>query len=454
MAFPPPSLATCSSSDLYQWLWKHRFDQSAPAVQSFLQEALDSSNNNKESTASASDAANARLLEKKNPLKQDAFTVSMIQPARSKMQLSFRDNGMELVDKNDNRLTMTAGSSSISHLIVYPKPHDCQVIKDNDNKVTTTDSVLIVLKKDSSNNSCLHFKNKPVQQICFSLPTDFPLYKTDAPDASDYHQPAQHSSRWTLLLQQCLGLNTDKDNCTILRFHKEPFDDHHFVSAHDDTNQHSTTHSAMPFVHCTLGVKEGALYPSREGLLFLAPAPLWIPVAHIAQCEWSRSTERYVELIVTVTNDENEESRKQQQQHSFTYIRQAEFEGLNQFLTTYIMSRGDEDNTTEGIVDNEEPLPSTNGGPRGKRRRASLQAQATNKRAVQQLVGDDDDDDEEDVTFHAGTDHMDDEEGNDEEEDDGDDEEDDEDEDGEILDDEDDDEALEAEVLDDEDLDG
>ena len=251
-----PNLLDCEPSALASYLLDNRFEGDAMATASFLLECT--------STLPNAEAISAQLLvgeaevteetveednEKKtvvetssdlgNALTEKA-TVSMTTP-RGKFTMTLHEQGIRFANAKNQFLLIPP--QTVERIVMFPKPEDCRKVGKQD--VYSGDMVLLCLQNDTN------FNDKPLTQVCFQPP------KGDSPTASS----------WLDLFCTCLRLNK-KRQVAIVQNPKNPTDRSRYSFRSHDPGGTSSTTAGMPYVQCYHGVKDGALYPMEEGLLF------------------------------------------------------------------------------------------------------------------------------------------------------------------------------------------
>jgi len=188
------SLQTCSSQEMASWLLQHRFDNNEMELTTFLLEAVSSLPNaqaisdqlmNDDGTGENASPTSVSYIDSKDigtELLKQGLEISFTAP-RSKFQVTFGEDGMKCLDKHKDSFVVSA----VEHIILFPKPQDCQ-------KAAATDQVLLVLK-DS-----VQYKKKSLQQLCFALPTSLPEWKSIDEDEEEEWSGLDHSDQWTRVL--------------------------------------------------------------------------------------------------------------------------------------------------------------------------------------------------------------------------------------------------------------
>lgn len=272
-------LNECSALELSQYLIEERF-QSPAAAASFLQAAF---NHAERTSISAVEQSQTEISgEFQAPLLLEEMETSFMTPRMGKVKIQLAESG----NKGGllaTRLSITNATQqqqfyipkgSVSHLIVFPKPEDCKLIRSNmkstKQRVPKAHVVLIKMRAP------IKFQGKDTEQICFTLPWNKAEGPTgpklvDAEDGEAKSWP-EATEAWRRVLTKALKGNDDDKvveggqeippmTVTQVRVDNPVF------TSHMDTST-STTTSGMPFVSCNLGVQDGVLYPLQQGLLF------------------------------------------------------------------------------------------------------------------------------------------------------------------------------------------
>ncbi|KAL3937673.1 MAG: hypothetical protein SGBAC_007274 [Bacillariaceae sp.] len=183
-------LKTCNASGLSKQLSRHRFVNRPSEVTVFLQEAYrhaekvaledamtqpnDASVDFEDSTSSSPTGTSAtNMLFLSEPLE-----TSLLTPRMGKVKIQLSPNGGLLATRINMSNTsqqqhLHVPKGSVSHLIVFPKPEDCKLIKNkNKNKNRNSNHLLkvkghVVLLKLKET---VPFQGKEVDQLCFALP--------------------------------------------------------------------------------------------------------------------------------------------------------------------------------------------------------------------------------------------------------------------------------------------
>lgn len=256
---------------------------------------------------------------------------------------------------------------NVQEIVLFPKPEDCQ-------KAKTLDMCLLHFRET------IKFKNKQISSVCFQLPASPPNIDDDDEDGMDA------TDQWAQLLSRCTGktgtvarvvhpLQLSAGNAWRYQF-----------CSHEDARVSSTT-EGMPFVKCYNGVHDGTLFPMEQGLLFYKP-PLFIPRSNLESIACGRGADassRYVDL--TIQTSEGKEVQ-------FTNIHRDELSVLNDYIhktliPAMLKDTGDNKALVESAeVSTEAMAVDDSVGRRGPKRKASTEASAINKRAVQQIQDD------------------------------------------------------------------
>ena len=116
----------------------------------------------------------------------------------------------------------------------------------------------------------------------------------------------------------------------------------------------------MPFVRCYRGVKDGALFPLEEGLLFFRP-PLFVPRDTLRSISCGRGNgggSKYVDLVATLEREkggEDDDGRDDDDDTlptvEFTNIDRMELMGLNKYINKVLIPAMAKDSADDGNGD-------------------------------------------------------------------------------------------------------
>jgi hypothetical protein len=258
-----PNLLDCEASELAAYLLQHRFKDDGMATASFLLECTstlpdadaisaqlllvgdddddDDDNNgdkheNEETIEKQKDEETPEIQSLGNAL-AETCTVSMTVP-RGKFQMTLYERGMKCVNgKGDTFVIIT---SAAHRIVVFPNPQDCRLKKKEG-------ANMMVLLCFHNKNDTVVFQDKALKQVCFALPA----------------VEKEHSSKMTWIEVLCKSLSIPPKE-TIMA--QNPKSGYTFESFKEGNT--STTTGGMPFVQCYYGVKDGVLFPMKQGLLF------------------------------------------------------------------------------------------------------------------------------------------------------------------------------------------
>jgi hypothetical protein len=391
------SLADCSPDSLASWLLEHRFNHDQSAVTNFLLESI----SNLPDANEISEFLVSAAVDFGVPLLAAPFEISAIKP-KVKLTITCYDKCLYCEDKNRQSMIL----ANAQYLVVFPRPEDCQP-----RKVRPPDFVLVVLE------SAVMYKNKPITQVCFQLPKEFPQQLNRQ---QQLDEDLDHSDSWTRILTQSLQAVR-----TVVRVvhpqaqRQQPKQLRPYQFASYQEPQTSTTHGGMPFVKCYMGATmDGALYPLPGGLLFFKP-PLFLPRSELVsiQCDRSQGGSRYANLVVVKEGDA--------QPVEFSNISRVEMDGLNDYVHKTLIPAMKKDIAEDDDIDGalaevellaghneddvvavaEETEPSARGSAK---RKASLEARLITKKIQQATNQDDDDEDDDDFDAGSGSDENDD----------------------------------------------
>lgn len=266
-----PNLLDCEASELAAYLLQHRFNDNGMATASFLLECTstlpnaeaistqlmgqrdddDNGDNgeNEEATEEEEEESPEKCLG--NPL-TETCTVSMTAP-RGKFQMTLLDGGVQFVNAKGDALVIT----SARRIVVFPSPQDCRLKK----KDGANNMVLLCLDEDTTSKDKVAaasplFQNKSCTQVCFALPAD----TTD---------PSMVAAAATWIELLCKSLSLPEREVIMAQNHQG----YTFESFKEGNT--STTTGGMPFVQCYYGVKDGVLFPMKQGLLFFKYVRSW-----------------------------------------------------------------------------------------------------------------------------------------------------------------------------------
>lgn len=354
------------------WLLQNRFQNDEVAATTFLLEAV-SSFPNADATAEAITGGcgddEGPAIDLGKSLTENEVSSST---PRGKMIFYCFEKGIRLTGKSNGD---SCTFSTAKYILVFPEARDCQP-----SKKLSSDLVLIVF------DEAVPFKNKSLNQVCFSLPLEEP------PSSANDEEGLTHSDKWITVLCASLGFdirkvarvsNPSKQETAFWRYT--------FVSQEDE---YSTTTGGMPFVKAYHGTNDGAVYPLREGILFYKP-PLFIPRESMSSISCGRNQDassRYVDLVVTKDDDTTVE---------FSNIHRSELSVLRQYIHEELIPAMQKD---AGLPDTKAvPAEVENYEPNDRRgkRKASVEAREMNRRT--KVESSEDDDEDEDFDEDSGS---------------------------------------------------
>ncbi|CAJ1951974.1 unnamed protein product [Cylindrotheca closterium] len=365
-------LKTCSASVLSQQLLDHRFSNRHSEASTFLKETYrhaeqaalqvamtqpmddsfdcdnnDSDNNNNNKNKNNNTSSQMLLSE---PL-----DTSLLTPRMGRVQIQLSANGLLAtrlkISNVSQQPSVHLKPGQVSHLIVFPKPEDCKLIKSgigskNSSKVKGH-VVLLKLKAP------ILFQGKEMDHFCFSLPwdkkegctgpklADLDDEEEDDEEEDDDEEEVEYGNGnqsitptpawkmatdgWRKVLTQALqkpaattvpgDANTKMSMKVVqVRVNCTAFYSHIDIGT-------STTTSGMPFVSCNRGVQDGVLYPLKQGLLFFKP-PRFLPVEDMQRVMFGRgasagqSSSRYIDLAIMLRPREQAEDENGNEQNS------------------------------------------------------------------------------------------------------------------------------------------
>eukprot|EP00980_Cylindrotheca_fusiformis_P029999 scaffold24173_cov162-Cylindrotheca_fusiformis.AAC.6 len=367
---------------------QHRFKNNPAAAVSFLKAALQHA----EAACIAEQQQQQDILGETAfqtaPLLSKEIETSLMTPrmGKVKIQLAERDcrrqGGLlatRIGTKNasqQQQQQLHVPNGSVSHLIIFPKPEDCKLIRSiststSTSKVRMIKAHVVLIKL----RTAIQFQGKDVDQICFSLPWDKKLGSLgpqltgaaateDEKDGSMSWQDA--TTAWRRVLAKAFGCGKndndsdddddnnqgDSEGQETLKVTQVRVDNPVFTS-HIDTST-STTTSGMPFVSCNLGVQDGVLYPLQQGSLVCFPLlnirpPKFFPRSSLKEVVFGRgasagqSSSRYVDMAVLLKDnkgpsDPNPSSQKLNNENlkEFTSILIQEQGALQEYKDTFL----------------------------------------------------------------------------------------------------------------------
>ncbi|CAB9510531.1 expressed unknown protein [Seminavis robusta] len=465
----PPSidLLTCSASDLSNWLLEHRFENDGMATTTFLLQgtstlpnadeiaqqiqesaagqqdddddddekpkkeavALVSSTSEESTTKPNNSSIGEALHDSNSPLE-----VSLTNP-RGRFHWTFHAQGIHAATiKNPQSLIVPAGS--VRNVIVFPKPTDCTQISTSSSKKAASNAKSPMVLLCFHDASPVTFKNKPISQICFPIPTTTTTtvlqeILQQALPKDDDNDNNNTTEAWIKLICHSLQLDASKavyriqnpaavstTTAASTATHNKPV---WTFKSHQDRNLSSTA-SGMPFVKCYHGVQDGVLFPMKQGLLFFKP-PLFVPRSKLHSIACGRGTgasSRYVDMkIVTAednnngNDDEEDDEEPRETTLEFTNIAREELTVLNDYIHKVLIPAMKQDSEQQqqpastdeesaedavAVVDADDSDNEGTRRGRSKRKAAREARQQTKQHFLQKKKGNDqdDNDDEED----------------------------------------------------------
>jgi hypothetical protein len=268
-------LDACSALELSEYLMEHRFSDDPAAAASFLQAAF---NHAERTSAAVIEHSQEHISgEFQTPLLLEEMETSFMTPRMGKVKIQLAGTGNKggllatkiSVTNANQQQQLHVPKGSVSHVIVFPKPEDCKLIRSNrkseKQRVPKAHLVLIKLKVP------VKFQGKDIDQLCFGLPwrkthgpTGPKLVDADEDETADMGWQ-ETTAAWRNVLTKALRSNDDQENSPMTVTQVRV--DNSVFTSHMDTST-STTTSGMPYVGCNLGVQDGVLYPLQQGLLF------------------------------------------------------------------------------------------------------------------------------------------------------------------------------------------
>ena len=406
---PTINVLACSAAELTSFLMEHRFDNDGVATTAFLLEGTstlpnadeiaaqlmggsgEDNDEEEEETSSPSKrkevvalvSSHSEEMESKSPaapvsqqnannnnnnnnlgapLHTTPVELSLTNP-RGKFHITFHQEGVHASTiKNPQTLVIPKGA--IRNVIVFPKPTDCQFISSSSKKAAISPMVLLCFHDndddDNDEQPSVTFEDKPLSQICFSLPATLDeTLNTALEHASASSANSSHvEDAWIQLLSHSLQIPTTQ----IFRIanpntSSEPkLKGSWTFKSYQEANTSSTAGN-LPFVKTYYGVQDGCLFPMEQGLLFFkyvlasvllllqfcvmewmlnthSPThssifdrpPLFIPRSKLHSIACGRgngSSSRYVDMNITLDDDTALE---------FTNISREELSVLNHYI--------------------------------------------------------------------------------------------------------------------------
>jgi hypothetical protein len=286
-----------------------------------------------------------------DPVLIKPIEASFLSPRLGKCELQLYSNGFLVASKlNDSQIQVIVPATCMSHIVVFPKPEDCKVLKHQQHQMNNKKlSGALVLVRLSNP---MEIQNKPVQQLCFPLPSQKNIGPI-GPNVNDNNAVAKDVSsddptgEWCQLLENFLV----GKNVTLARI--EPGKSSAFRSFQPPDQ--STTTGGMPFINCYQGVNDGVLYPLKEGLLFFKP-PKFLPRSELYSIACGRgsgggqTSSRYVDMVVQVLAKDDKGDEKKTKTNSghietveFSNIQREENSVLNNYIHTVLVPAMTED---------------------------------------------------------------------------------------------------------------
>ena len=289
----------------------------------------------------------------------EIIEVSCINP-RGKFQLSIYKSGIILTNPKKPEEVIPI-SNNVSNVVWFRKPEDYKKMKQlakngggssagKKDKGIPGHMVLICLEEGTM------FRNKPLKQVCFQLPT-YPSQSTA--ECGDNSKQLNEKSWWDGLSSSLF--TEDKVKSGIIRVNSSMEtgkSSNGFVFKSAGEQGSSSTTEGLPFVGCYQGFNDGALFPLKEGLLFFKP-PMFVRRSELASISCGRGAggSRYVDMEVKlhVSDDNEQEGKKRKQSDTLEWsnINRDELEGLNNYIhkTLIPAMQADADGTNEKGLD-------------------------------------------------------------------------------------------------------
>ena len=357
-AVPPINLLSCQPDELASWLNDHRFENNAMEVASFLLNCTAALPNAEEISAelisggdkeeskddtSGSDSSTSR----KNlgdPITSFSSEVSCINP-RGKFSLSVYNNGMTLKNQKKEEEHIAITQQSVRHVVWFRKPEDYKSLVISKSKKPIPGHMVLLCLDDG-----VTFRNKPLKQICFQLPS-YP------PHSADSTEKAHHEEDWYNGLSSALLSDASSITRVLSTMDNTSHEDYVFQAgdgASAGNTSTTTTTEGLPYVGCNRGFDNGALFPLRDGLLFFKP-PLFIPRSKLASISCGRGSgqSRFVDMVVKLDDDSSDDV----DQLEFTNIDRDELQGLNGYIQNVLipaMKKDAEGGSNNAAVEDED----------------------------------------------------------------------------------------------------
>lgn len=348
-------------------------------------------------------------------LHMNPIELSLTNP-RGKFELTFCEEGVQ-ASTVKNPQTMIISNGAVRNMIVFPKPTDCQFISSASKKATISPMILLCFHDkedgdddDNDDRPTVTFKDKPLSQICFSLPLtlcgslECALEQAGIPACDSTVEDA-----WVKLLSHSLQISDDQifrivnpNTASSGKAKGWAF------QSYQEANTSSTAGN-LPFVKTYFGVQDGCLFPMEQGLLFFKP-PLFIPRSKLHSIACGRgngASSRYVDMHITLDDDTAME---------FTNISREELSVLNSYIHKILipaMQRDQSQDYGDGAVavvaktesasmssdqdsdDEALEVVKVEGGRGRSKRKAAREASQQTKQHYQKHKGDDESDEEE-----------------------------------------------------------
>jgi len=351
----------------------------------------------------------------------EIIEVSCINP-RGKFQLSIYKSGIILTNPKKPEEVIPI-SNNVSNVVWFRKPEDYKKMKQlaknggggsggkGKDKGIPGHMILICLEDGTM------FRNKPLKQVCFQLPT-YPSQSTA--EGSDNSTQLNEKSWWDGLSSSLFTEDNAKKS-DIIRVNasmETGKSSNGFVFKSAGEQGSSSTTEGLPFVGCYQGFNDGALFPLKEGLLFFKP-PRFVPRSELASISCGRGAggSRYVDMEVKldVSDDDDQEGKKKKQSDTLEWsnINRDELEGLNNYIHKTLIpamqmdadgtneeasdgnsSNDDDDFAVAEVVNTSDDDSEESSRKRRPSRAASKQAREINKAAL--AGGNDEEDSDED----------------------------------------------------------
>ena len=203
--------------------------------------------------------------------------VSCINP-RGKFLLSTYKSGIVLTNpKKRDEEQIPISSANVKHAVWFRKPEDYKKAKQQfgsggGKKGKDVPGHLVLICLDEGDGGIV-FRNKPLKQVCFQLPSYPPPSSSSDDNAAggDSSKQLREDDWWNCLNSALFSGTKDGQIIRVGATMDRPgykAGGGGFVFRSEGESGSTTTTEGMPFVGCYQGFNDGAMFPLREGLLF------------------------------------------------------------------------------------------------------------------------------------------------------------------------------------------